>query len=119
MICWEEAPATRHVQWVCTRLHWRAEYLNGNAWLASRFTYEEEATPEDFFVPLVWSLVVSDSLIPWQHSAITLFSSQGVSRSSSDADERIEDGVLQVSRDAKSSEQARSAPQLTNGLDVV
>ena len=38
-----------------------------------RFTYEEEGTPEDFFVPYVWSLVVSSSTIPWNLHAIALF----------------------------------------------
>ena len=47
--------------------------LVSGAVLCCRFTYEEEATPEDFFVPLVWSLAVADLLIPWRHSAIVLF----------------------------------------------
>lgn len=32
-----------------------------------------EASPEDFFVPYVWSLVVSSLQIPWTLSAITAF----------------------------------------------
>ena len=50
-------------------------------WLFCRFTYEEEATPEDFFVPLVWSLVVTDSLLPWRHSAIVLFAASSGTKS--------------------------------------
>lgn len=80
--------------------------------LRARFTYEEEATPEDFFVPVVWGLVVSDSLIPWQHAAILLFASHGTS--DSEAEERIEDGMPLANDDV----QARLNTQL-NGLDVV
>lgn len=38
-----------------------------------RFTYEEEASPEEFFVPYVWSLVVAQGGIPFNLTAITLF----------------------------------------------
>ena len=38
-----------------------------------RFTYEEEANPEEFFVPYVWSLVCAHSGIPWDPAAIALF----------------------------------------------
>ena len=38
-----------------------------------RFTYEEEQSPEEFFVPYVWSLVVSSTTIPWNLHAIALF----------------------------------------------
>lgn len=38
-----------------------------------RFTYEEEANPEEFFVPLVWSLAVAQGGIPFTLGAITLF----------------------------------------------
>lgn len=83
----------------------------------NRFTYEEEATPENFFVPLVWSLVVSESLIPWQHSAILLFTSHTVSRSYSE--ERFEAKTPQgSSRDGASDELARLSTHI-NGLDVV
>jgi hypothetical protein len=41
-----------------------------------RFTYEEEAHPEQFFVPYVWSLVCSHSGIPWDPAAIALFTPQ-------------------------------------------
>lgn len=75
-------------------------------WMSSRFTYEEEATPEDFFVPVVWGLVVSDSLIPWQHATIALFASSAASH---EVDERIEDDMPQGNSDGT---------QL-NGLDVV
>lgn len=39
-----------------------------------RFTYEEETHPEGFFVPYVWTLVVSNTTVPWRPQAITLFS---------------------------------------------
>eukprot|EP00887_Chlorella_sp_A99_P007913 scaffold12.g7913.t1 len=38
-----------------------------------RFTYEEEANPEEFFVPYVWSLAVAQAGVPWALGAITLF----------------------------------------------
>ncbi len=50
---------------------WRKEKLRSFPEL--RFTYEEEASPEDFFVPYIWSLVVSSLSIPWTLSAITAF----------------------------------------------
>ncbi|KAG7668273.1 hypothetical protein KSW81_002169 [Nannochloris sp. 'desiccata'] len=50
---------------------WRKEKLRTFPEL--RFSYEEEASPEDFFVPYVWSLIVSSLSIPWTLSAITAF----------------------------------------------
>lgn len=58
---------------------WHAENLS--SWQSDRlskpeelrFTYEEEGTPEDFFVPYVWSLIVSSTTIPWNLHAIALF----------------------------------------------
>jgi hypothetical protein len=38
-----------------------------------RFTYEEEQDAEAFFVPLVWSMIVADTALPWRHAAIVLF----------------------------------------------
>ena len=38
-----------------------------------RFSYEEEGAPEHFFVPYIWSLVVSSTTIPWNLHAIALF----------------------------------------------
>lgn len=38
-----------------------------------RFTYEEEEFPEEFFVPYIWSIVVSNTTIPWNLHAIALF----------------------------------------------
>lgn len=63
----------------CDTCSWYAENLSN--WQAGRlskpeelwFTYEEEGTPEDFFVPYVWSLIVSSSTIPWNLHAIALF----------------------------------------------
>jgi hypothetical protein len=40
---------------------------------AYRFTYEEEQDAEAFFVPLVWSMIVADTALPWRHAAIVLF----------------------------------------------
>ena len=84
--------------------------------LCPRFSYEEEASPQDFFVPLVWSLIVSDSLIPWQHSAIALFASDTVSRSYSEAEERLQDSTPQKSRDKAKYDELSVQ---TNGLDIV
>ena len=86
--------------------------------MAHRFTYEEETTPEDFFVPLVWSLVVADSLLPWHHAAIALFASQAASRSYSEANERVEGGTPHASKDGTSQDLAPLTAQV-NGLDVV
>ena len=36
-----------------------------------------EASPEEFFVPYVWSLAVAQAGIPWRLSAITLFTPTG------------------------------------------
>ena len=60
-------------------MYMRAEHLN--SWQPDRlsqpeelrFTYEEEGSPEDFFVPYIWSLVVSRTTIPWNVHAIALF----------------------------------------------
>jgi hypothetical protein len=57
------------------RLHsrgWRRDRLRAVPEL--RFSYEEEASPEEFFVPYVWSLAVAEPSIPWTLSAIALFS---------------------------------------------
>ncbi|MCO5600246.1 hypothetical protein L7F22_054356 [Adiantum nelumboides] len=51
---------------------WRGEGLKMFTQL--RFTYEEELHPEDFFVPYVWQLAVSNSGISWNLDTITLFS---------------------------------------------
>ncbi len=43
---------------------WRGDKLRQFPEL--RFTYEEEAAPEDFFVPMVWALVVAHTAsVPW------------------------------------------------------
>jgi len=41
-----------------------------------RFTYEEEQSAEQFFVPVVWTLVVSFSGLPWNTDSISLFTPQ-------------------------------------------
>lgn len=38
-----------------------------------RFSYEEESSAEQFFVPVVWTLIVSYSDIPWNSEAFALF----------------------------------------------
>eukprot|EP00884_Botryococcus_braunii_P022736 jgi/Botrbrau1/9146/Bobra.160_3s0019.1 len=52
--------------------HWRPQQLKQFPEL--RFTYEEEASPEDFFVPYVWTLVVTHCGLPWNPQHIALFS---------------------------------------------
>ncbi|KAK9845745.1 hypothetical protein WJX81_001268 [Elliptochloris bilobata] len=51
---------------------WRGDKLRQFPEL--RFTYEEEASPEDFFVPMVWTLVVAHTSVPWNPQVIALFS---------------------------------------------
>jgi len=47
---------------------WRGDKLRQFPEL--RFTYEEEAAPEDFFVPMVWALVVAHTAsVPWNLQA--------------------------------------------------
>ena len=41
------------------------------------FTYEEEAAAEDFFVPYIWTLVVSSTSLPWNSRSISLFAPSG------------------------------------------
>ena len=41
------------------------------------FTYEEEAAAEDFFVPYIWTLVVSGTSLPWSSRSISLFAPSG------------------------------------------
>ncbi|KAH7429697.1 hypothetical protein KP509_09G062000 [Ceratopteris richardii] len=53
---------------------WRGEGMKMFTQL--RFTYEEELHPEEFFVPYVWQLVVSNSGINWDLNTITLFPSR-------------------------------------------
>ena len=46
------------------------------------FTYEEESSPEDFFVPYVWTLIVTHTTIPWNSQNIALFAPVGSDESS-------------------------------------
>uniref|UniRef100_A0A7S3APN3 Dymeclin n=1 Tax=Haptolina ericina TaxID=156174 RepID=A0A7S3APN3_9EUKA len=55
---------------------WRPDNLKPLADL--KFTYEQEASPEDFFTPYIWSLVYEHSGIRWQVARITLFSMDSV-----------------------------------------
>jgi dymeclin len=54
---------------------WRNEKLRQIPEL--RFNYEEEANPEEFFVPYVWSLIVLRGGVPFTLKAISLFRSGG------------------------------------------
>ncbi len=69
---------------------WRTDKLRRFPEL--HFSYEEEASPEDFFVPYVWTFVVTHSAIPWNAQAVALFSplSASVSASSLDRLDRLE-----------------------------
>ena len=42
-----------------------------------KFKYVEENEPEDFFIPYVWSLVVSGSDLHWSPANVSLFSPDG------------------------------------------
>ena len=50
---------------------WRSDGLKHFPEL--HFTYEEENSPEDFFVPYVWTLTVNSTPIPWNSQNICLF----------------------------------------------
>ncbi|GMH33193.1 hypothetical protein BSKO_01027 [Bryopsis sp. KO-2023] len=50
---------------------WRTERLRPFPEL--KFSYEEEQSPEEFFIPLVWTSIVSQSEVPWSMSSIVLF----------------------------------------------
>ena len=50
---------------------WRGDGLK--LFTELRFTYEEEAQPQEFFVPYTWNLVAAHSGIPWDAAAIALF----------------------------------------------
>ena len=41
-----------------------------------RFSYEEEQSAEQFFVPVVWTLIVSFSDLAWNTDSISLFTPQ-------------------------------------------
>ena len=50
---------------------WRPERMRPVADL--KFTYEQEASPEDFFTPHLWRAVYDDAAIGWLGSRIVLF----------------------------------------------
>ena len=52
-----------------------------------RFSYEEESSPEQFFVPVVWTLIVSFAGMPWDPDSITLFSPQTPTVSALDSED--------------------------------
>ncbi|CAL5220036.1 g1983 [Coccomyxa viridis] len=60
---------------------WRTDKLRRFPEL--HFTYEEETSPEEFFVPYVWTFVVNHSSIAWNSQAIALFSPLGSAMSAS------------------------------------
>ena len=79
---------------------WRTDKLRRFPEL--HFTYEEEAAPEDFFVPYVWTFVVTHSFVPWNSQAIALFSPLSTSVSASSLD-RLDSAAL-TSRTSNGSE---------------
>ncbi|KAK9806635.1 hypothetical protein WJX73_002684 [Symbiochloris irregularis] len=50
---------------------WRSDCLKQFPEL--HFTYEEESSPEDFFVPYVWTLIITHTTVPWNTQNIVLF----------------------------------------------
>ena len=50
---------------------WRGDALR--AFTDLKFTYEQEAQPEDFFTPYVWQVVCEGSGIGWATHRILLF----------------------------------------------
>jgi hypothetical protein len=79
---------------------WRTDRLRRFPEL--HFTYEEEASPEDFFVPYVWTFVVTHSFVPWNGGAIALFSPLSTSASASSLDKL--DSAALTSRTSAASE---------------
>lgn len=63
---------------------WRTDRLR--AFPELHFAYEEEASSEDFFVPYVWTFVVTHTTIPWNPAAIALFSPLSATASSASID---------------------------------
>lgn len=63
---------------------WRTDRLRPFPEL--KFSYEEEQSPEEFFVPLVWSLVVTHSGIPWNTANATLLANMLETAPSLDSD---------------------------------
>ena len=52
-------------------------------------------------MPLVWSLVVTDSLLPWRHSAIVLFAASSGTKSTEEQSNasgtpRAADGSMEI-----------------------
>ena len=52
-------------------------------------------------MPLVWSMVVADSLLPWRHSAIVLFAASSSTKSAEEQSDasgtpRAADGGMEV-----------------------
>ncbi|GAB2210226.1 hypothetical protein Drorol1_Dr00015486 [Drosera rotundifolia] len=50
---------------------WRGDGMK--MFMQSRFTYEQESHPEEFFIPYVWQLVLSNSGFTFDSSKINLF----------------------------------------------
>jgi len=64
---------------------WKTSYLRTITEL--KFTYEEEQSAEQFFVPVVWTLIVGFSGICWNADSILLFSPQTPTASAIDSEE--------------------------------
>ena len=68
------------------------------------FTYEEESSPEDFFVPYVWTLIVTHTIIPWNSQNIALFAPVGADESAAGLNSQDSASLsAQVSLDARMS----------------
>ena len=86
---------------------WQADRLSSAEEM--RFTYEEEQFPEEFFVPYVWSLAVSNTTIPWNLHAIALFQPVALSIPHADV---LSDQLEQLSVDQSDSSSKRQEQQV-------
>ncbi|KAK9086993.1 hypothetical protein Syun_029387 [Stephania yunnanensis] len=74
---------------------WRGEGMKMFTQL--RFTYEQESRPEEFFIPYVWQLALSQSGLNFDRSAINLFPADVLGEDVSAQEElRDEDNELNV-----------------------
>jgi len=56
--------------------NWSAASLHQLADL--KFTYEQEAAPDEFFTPYLWSLLLEHSGLGWQTAGVVLFTPAGL-----------------------------------------
>jgi len=71
-----EGPGTYTVSTVLSHIHdagreWRGERMR--AFPDLKFTYEQEANPEEFFTPYIWSVVFGSSALGWSTERLVLF----------------------------------------------